>query len=94
MQALARGHRVRQAVRRCGGVNYWIEAVDEDGMTYYFNTWTQERLEADIPPYEMRLFGGRGGKGGQGTGAGTSTKKVGGDVQHPVGIICLVRVLL
>ena len=83
MEALFRGHRVRQAIRRCGGVNYWIEAVDEDGMTYYFNTWTQERLEADVPPYEMRLFGGHGGRGAQGKGAGTSSTKVGGDVQHP-----------
>ena len=83
MTSLFRGHRVRQAIRRCGGVNYWVEAVDEDGMTYYFNTWSQERLEADIPPYEMRLFGGRGGSGNSGKGAGTSTMKIGGDVQHP-----------
>ncbi len=82
-QALVRAHRVRQALRRCGGVNYWVEAVDEDGMTYYFNTWTQERLEADAPPFEMRLFGGRGGRGGTGRGVGTSERAVGGDVQHP-----------
>ena len=81
MESLVRGHRVRQAIRRCGGVNYWVEAVDEDGMTYYFNTWTQERLEADLPPYEMRLFGGRGGKGKR--GAGTSSSKIGGDLLHP-----------
>ena len=71
MQKLYRGHRVREAISRCGGVNYWIEAVDDDGLPYYFNTWTQERQEER--PYEMVLFGDIGGKGSK--AAGTASTK-------------------
>ena len=73
MQKLFRGYRVREAISRCGGVNYWIEAVDDDGLPYFFNTWTQDRQERR--PYEMVLFGDIGGQGSK--AAGTASTKPG-----------------
>ena len=78
MQRLFRGHRVREAVSRCGGVNYWIEAVDDDGLPYFFNTWTQDREEK--MPFEMVLFGDIGGKGGKAAGTASTKPEIDGTV--------------
>ena len=76
LQKLFRGHRVRGAIGRCGGVNYWIEAVDDDGLPYFFNTWSQER--EDTMPFEMVLFGDIGGKGSKAAGTRSTKPAVDG----------------
>ena len=56
IQAIFRGYRVREAMKRSPGINYWVEMWDEEEETQcYFNTQTQERKF--FKPAEITLFG-------------------------------------
>lgn len=55
MQAAFRGQRTREALRRSGGINYWILTWDEeDERDVYFNTFTGDKTW--YKPPEMNLF--------------------------------------
>ena len=58
IQSLLRGHRVRKAIERSGGINYWVEGFDEStGRVYFHNTWTGDTTWRK--PLELELFGGK-----------------------------------
>ena len=55
LQAAFRGQRTREALRRSGGMNYWIHSWDEEEeCAIYLNTFTGEKTIHR--PAEMDLF--------------------------------------
>ena len=55
LQAAFRGQRTREALRRSGGINYWILSWDEEEeREAYYNTFTGEKTW--YKPAEMDLF--------------------------------------
>ena len=55
LQASFRGQRTREALRRSGGINYWILSWDEEEeREAYYNTFTGEKTW--YRPVEMELF--------------------------------------